>query len=103
MRLVLMFDLPVENKSQQKEYRIFHKHLIKNGFLMLQYSVYVRFCTNDSMASLCIARVQKKLPREGNVRILKITENQFNQMIVLSGEKSEREKIEKENNLTVIE
>lgn len=46
MRLVCMFDLPTETSKEQKEYRIFRKHLLENGFVMMQYSVYYRSLPN---------------------------------------------------------
>lgn len=98
-----MFDLPVETKVQQKSYRKFHKELILNGFMMLQYSVYIRFCNNDTSAVKFINRISKEKPIEGNVRILKISELQFENMIVLLGDTSTREEIERKNNLIVID
>lgn len=32
MRLMVMFDLPVETSKQRREYRKFHKRLIQEGF-----------------------------------------------------------------------
>ena len=46
MRMICMFDLPVETDKEKRIYRIFRKELIKEGFLMMQYSVYVRTCPN---------------------------------------------------------
>lgn len=103
MRLMVMFDLPVETKVQQRQYRKFHKHLIENGFLMLQYSVYTRYCNNDTAADKFSQRIHGMKPICGNIRILRITENQFENMILLVGEKTEREKIEKDEHLIVIE
>lgn len=98
-----MFDLPVETKVQQKAYRTFHKDLLQNGFLMLQYSVYIRFCNNDTSAVKFIKRISKIKPIEGNIRIIKITENQFENMITLLGDTSTREDIERKNNLIIID
>ena len=44
MRMLCMFDLPVELSDERKAYREFRKNLIKEGFIMMQYSVYVRTC-----------------------------------------------------------
>ena len=40
MRLVVFFDLPVDTPAQRKDYRVFRKFLLKDGYLMLQESVY---------------------------------------------------------------
>lgn len=103
MRLIVMFDLPVETKVQQKAYRKFHKLLIVNGFMMLQYSIYIRFCNNDTSANKFVRRISNERPIEGNIRILKITENQFENMVVLLGNTSTREEIERHNNLVIID
>lgn len=44
MRMLCLFDLPVELPEERKAYREFRKNLIKEGFIMIQYSVYVRTC-----------------------------------------------------------
>lgn len=91
MRLMVLFDMPVQTKDELREYRKFRDYIMDDGFMMLQYSVYVRYCPNDSDATKHIDRVLKKQPKYGNVRILKVTENQFSAMIVVAGEKSEQE------------
>ena len=50
MRLMVFFDLPVETAMQRKEYRLFRKFLIKDGYLMLQESVYAKLVVNDGAA-----------------------------------------------------
>ena len=41
MRMLCMFDLPVETEEERRAYRIFRKNLMQEGFVMMQYSVYV--------------------------------------------------------------
>ena len=42
MRIIVMFDLPVEIADNRKEHSQFKKHLIKTGFLMVQESIYYK-------------------------------------------------------------
>ena len=42
MRILVMFDLPTETSEERRDYRKFRKNLIKNGFIMMQESVYVK-------------------------------------------------------------
>ncbi|MBS7369554.1 MAG: CRISPR-associated endonuclease Cas2, partial [Oscillospiraceae bacterium] len=42
MRIIVMFDLPVLTAADRREYRKFRGYLLKNGFIMLQESVYCR-------------------------------------------------------------
>jgi CRISPR-associated protein Cas2 len=50
MRLMIMFDLPVDTAVDRKQYRQFRKNLINEGFVMIQYSVYVRVCASKKSA-----------------------------------------------------
>lgn len=80
-----MFDLPTETAQQRKEYRQFRKKLINEGFLMIQYSVYVRVCVTRKTAQFLEKRVKKFLPKGGIVQSLMITEKQYNDMHFLVG------------------
>ena len=44
MRMMCMFDLPMETEKEKRAYRIFRKNIIREGFYMMQYSIYVRTC-----------------------------------------------------------
>lgn len=85
MRLIVFFDLPVETAKQRKEYRLFRKCLIKEGYLMLQESVYAKLVTNEGTANAAVARLRKQRPPEGLVQVLKVTEKQFATMIYITG------------------
>ncbi len=51
MRLMIMFDLPVETSEDRRIYRKFRKALLNEGFLMIQYSVYARVCVDRNAAN----------------------------------------------------
>ncbi len=80
MWVLVMFDLPVVTKRQRKEATEFRKDLIKDGFDMVQYSVYSRPCPSDENAAVHVARVKGCLPPDGEVRILKFTDKQYSTM-----------------------
>ncbi|RMC51630.1 CRISPR-associated endonuclease Cas2 [Lactobacillus sp. ESL0228] len=82
---MIMFDLPTETAQQRKEYRQFRKKLINEGFLMMQYSVYVRVCVTRQTAQFLEKRVKKLLPKGGIVQSLMVTEKQYNDMHFLVG------------------
>lgn len=42
MRLILFFDLPMVTNSDKKTYTSFRKYLIKNGYMIIQFSVYCK-------------------------------------------------------------
>ena len=68
MRLLIMFDLPVETSKERREYRQFRKRLINEGFLMIQYSVYVRVCVNKKSAQFIEKRISTFLPETGTIQ-----------------------------------
>ena len=75
--LQVCFDLPVLTKAQRKEYSQFRKSLLQDGFIQLQYSVYLRFCGSSQTADVHEKRVQKLVPAHGHVWILRITDTQY--------------------------
>lgn len=86
MRLVVFFDMPVLTAAQRKRYAQFRKFLIKDGYLMVQKSVYSKLAINDAAASGAIGRLKKSRPAEGLVQVLKVTEKQFATMACIAGE-----------------
>ena len=88
MWLYVMFDLPVETKVQRKRAALFRKNLLKDGFGMHQFSVYIRYCASYSSADVHIERVRHMVPDEGSVSILKVTDKQFENTIHIVGKKA---------------
>ena len=48
--LIAMFDLPVETSANRRDYTRFRKALLKDGYMMLQYSVYSRYLPSEEAA-----------------------------------------------------
>ena len=55
---------------------------------MVQYSVYARVCNGNDAVKKHEMRLNINLPKEGSVRLLVITEKQYESMRVLLGEKT---------------
>ena len=70
MRLMVFFDLPVDTKKRRRDYSHFRKALINDGFMMLQYSVYVRLARNHDDAQKHLRIVEENLPPAGSVRAI---------------------------------
>ncbi len=87
MRLLVMFDLPVVSAKDRKVASSFRHYLLNDGYHMLQYSVYVRICSGWEMVDTHINRLQNHIPKKGSVRVFKITERQFENMMILAGHK----------------
>lgn len=88
--MVVMFDLPTNTATDRRRYAQFRKVLLKNGYTMLQFSVYGRHCASDENAEVHEKRVVGALPPKGHIRIIKVTEKQFARMKTYYG-KSRRE------------
>ena len=86
MRVVVFFDLPVTTADDMREYRKFRKYLIKNGFLMMQESVYSKLTPNATTAAAISDNLRKNKPSAGLVQVLKVTEKQYNRMEFIVGE-----------------
>ena len=85
MWIFVFFDLPTETKSDRKKYAEFRKQLLRDGFTMFQFSIYLRHCPSRENADVHIKRVKNFLPKEGYVGILTITDKQFGQMELFRG------------------
>lgn len=102
MRVFCMFDLPTDTAKEQKQYRIFRKGLIANGFTMLQYSVYQRPVPNRRAGKKYEAIIRKFIPQNGDVRLMYVSEKQFADMCILVGDKTYQEEIVADNKMVVI-
>jgi len=85
MWVIVLFDLPTDTKQARKDYTHFRKHLLKDGFSMMQYSVYMRHSASEENAEVHITRVKACLPPDGEVRMIKITDKQFAKIQVYYG------------------
>lgn len=85
MWILALFDLPTDTKAARKEYSLFRRALLDDGFTMLQFSVYARHCASEENSIVHEKRVISNLPRDGEVRLLTITDKQFERMKVFHG------------------
>ena len=96
LRLIVFFDLPTNSALERKSAARFRNFLIKNGFFMMQYSIYCRLCRGQDGINKYKNRLQLALPGEGNVRAMQVTEKQYVNIDILIGNKSEQESIGEE-------
>ncbi len=97
MRLIVMYDLPVISEKDKKIYGKFRRFLLNDGYIMMQYSVYSRICKNHDDIIKHINRIRQNTPEKGNVRLIQVTENQYNNMLLLTGNKLDDELITNES------
>ena len=93
MWLFVMFDLPTQTKVDKKNSARFRKELEKDGFIMHQWSVYIRYCASLESAKLHIKRIRSFTPSKGLVSILTITDKQYADIVNIWGA-IEKKKVE---------
>lgn len=101
MRTIVMFDLPTETVEDRRNYRKFRNLLIKNGFVMMQESVYCRMILNQSIERSLVEVIKKNKPPKGLVQLMSVTEKQFAKTIFIVG-KSGNDVIDSDERLIVL-
>lgn len=90
MWILVMFDLPTETKAARKAYAQFRKSLLQDGFHKMQFSVYIRHCASQENADVHVQRVHSRLPPDGEIRVMTITDKQMERMDVFLGKKRQK-------------
>lgn len=86
MRTIVFFDLPNVYARDKRNYLLFRKFLINEGFLMLQESVYSKIVLNSVQANLLFDKIKKNAPKKGIIQLMVITERQYSQIKYIIGE-----------------
>ena len=98
-----MFDLPVKTAAQRKVATKFRKFLVEDGYHMVQFSIYARVCNGTDAVEKHRKRINLHLPDNGSVRLLTVTEKQYQAMEVLVGALKPEEKEKKYEQLTLFD
>jgi len=87
MWVMVLFDLPTETAIERKIYARFRKNIMRDGFTMFQFSIYLRHCSSRENADVHIKRVKSLLPEKGHIGIMCVTDKQFGMMEIFYGKK----------------
>lgn len=93
MRIIVFFDLPTLTKRDRKNATRFRNFLIKDGYIMLQLSVYSRICKGQDNVDKHAQRLKFMTPPKGSVRLLMVTEKQYTSMEIIVGIEKKEERI----------
>lgn len=93
MWLFVFFDLPVQTKKERKAAALFRKNLEKDGFTMMQFSVYIRHCASRESVEVHIKRVKVLIPEEGRVSVLCVTDKQYGEILNFWGQPKSKSRI----------
>jgi len=89
MWLFVFFDLPVTIKKDRKAASRFRKDLLKDGYGMMQFSVYIRHCASKESANVHVRRVKSFMPDKGQISILQVTDKQYGNIMNFWGKRSD--------------
>lgn len=87
MWVLVFFDLPTESATERKIAAKFRKEIMRDGFTMFQFSIYLRHCPSRENADVHIKRVKNLLPEKGHIGIMCVTDKQFGMMELFYGKK----------------
>ena len=90
MWLFVFFDLPVITQKERKIATLCRKNLMKDGFVMLQYSVYIRHCASYESQAVHIKRIKAIAPETGMVSILSVTDKQYGDIVNFWGKEKKK-------------
>lgn len=85
--LLVMFDLPVGTKGQRGAANAYRTLLYDSGFSQVQFSVYAKYLVNATGVRALLPPLRNAVPPEGEVRILRLTDEQWASMYRYYGPK----------------
>lgn len=77
MRTMVFFDLPNIYAKDKRNYLLFRKFLLSEGFIMMQESVYSKIVLNSVQSDLLLKKIRRSAPKKGLIQVLTITEKQY--------------------------
>jgi CRISPR-associated protein Cas2 len=86
--IFVFFDLPTETKKERAAHAKFRKEIMRDGFTMFQFSIYLRHCNSRENANVHLNRVKRLLPEKGHIGILTVTDKQFGDIELFIGKKT---------------
>ena len=101
MRTIVFFDLPNVYAQDKRNYHLFRKFLLNEGFIMMQESVYSKIVLNSQQSQLLGERVRRNAPKKGLIQLLTITERQYARIEYVVGN-SNSKIIQSEDRLIVL-
>ena len=85
MRLLVILS-PTGKRGTKTEYTNLRKFLTKDGYLKIAPEVYMRIVQNRKASEKHYRRIQEFAPKTGTVRLLRLTEKQYQSIYMVTGE-----------------
>lgn len=77
MWVLIGFDCPVKTKAQRRRYTRFRNLLLKENFVPLQFSVYLKHMPTLAAADALINRVSRATPEDAHTVFFLLTDKQY--------------------------
>lgn len=91
MRLLVILS-PTDKWGTKTEYTRLRKFLQKDGYIRIAPEVYMRIVQNRKASEKHYRRIEEVAPRTGTVRLLRLTEKQYDKIHMLTGTVDYQEK-----------
>ncbi|MBO5237795.1 MAG: CRISPR-associated endonuclease Cas2 [Lachnospiraceae bacterium] len=91
MRLIAILS-PTDKWGTKTEYTKLRKFLQKDGYIRIAPEVYMRIVQNRKASEKHYRRLDQVAPKTGTVRLLRLTERQYNNIYMVTGETDYQEK-----------
>lgn len=101
VRVLILYDLPMVEIGDKKEYTKFRRDILKLGCYLVQFSVYAKVIKNEVYYKSFIGKLKNIMPKRGEVRVIKLTEKQYENMFFLNGSQNNFEKKIADNGLVI--
>ena len=92
MRLIVILS-PTEKWGTKTEYTKLRKFLHKDGYIRIAPEVFMRVIQNRKASEKHYRRIEQYPPKTGVVRLLRLTEKQYNNIYMITGESDYQEKV----------
>ena len=91
MRILVILS-PTEKWGTKTEYTKLRNFLQKDGYIRIAPEVYMRIVQNRKASEKHYRRIVEFAPKTGSVRMLRLTEKQYDNIYMVTGEKDYQEK-----------
>ncbi|MEM3860236.1 MAG: CRISPR-associated endonuclease Cas2 [Candidatus Micrarchaeaceae archaeon] len=92
MWVLVVFDVPTTTREARRAYQKYRDELLKENFVQLQLSVYLRHCATLAAAEALVARLRHRIPDDGHVVHFFLTDKQYSMTREFLGKKSTKKK-----------
>lgn len=77
MWVIAVYDCPMTTGEERHDYTVFRKRILRENFVQLQYSLYVRHFPTLAVAEATIRRLRVFIPEGAQVAFFLVTDKQY--------------------------